>query len=572
MKYPMIREIPVSRDVTDVFGGYNHNLRIGVGEFYDMQNLTSSDYPVLSPRPRRGTYASPSNPQAIISKDELCYVDGKDIVIGNERIDMGLTVDEKPKRLVSMGNYLVIFPDKKYINVRDVDDRGDIDNKKTVSTNVNNFRYCTLDGDERGMTKSPAEPSNKDRIWVDTSQDPAIAKVYSASSESWVAIGGVYIKISVDGINEGFSEGDGVKLTGMTVDEVENQNVVLVGVGDGYIIIPGTEYSYTNSLTISREMPVLDLVVESGNRLWGCRYGTALNGEFVNEIYASKLGDFKNWNSFQGISTDSYVASVGTDGAFTGAITHLGYPLFFKEGFVHKVYGQFPANYQIQTTACRGVQAGCEKSLVIVNELLLYKSRSAVCAYDGSLPVEISSALGEISYHDAVAGALGNKYYISMCDSEGKWHLFVYDTAKRMWHREDNTHAMSFAGGQSDLYFIDASDKRIRTILGSHEKDGDRVKWYAETGMIGASYPDRKYVSRMDIRMSLDAGSRMSVSIQYDSFGGFQHLFSMTGTTTQSFSIPVRPRRCDHFRIRIEGVGDAKIYSICKTLEQGSDV
>ena len=56
MKYPVLQELATSRDMVDVFKGYNHNLRIGAGEFYDMTNLTSDDYPVLSPRHQRGVY------------------------------------------------------------------------------------------------------------------------------------------------------------------------------------------------------------------------------------------------------------------------------------------------------------------------------------------------------------------------------------------------------------------------------------------------------------------------------------------------------------------------------------
>ncbi len=41
----MMNEIAQSRSVVDVFGGYNHNLRISDGEFYDMKNLTPSYYP-----------------------------------------------------------------------------------------------------------------------------------------------------------------------------------------------------------------------------------------------------------------------------------------------------------------------------------------------------------------------------------------------------------------------------------------------------------------------------------------------------------------------------------------------
>jgi hypothetical protein len=320
-------------------------------------------------------------------------------------------------------------------------------------------------------------------------------------------------------------------------------------------------------------MPNMDFVIESGNRLWGCRYGVALNGEVVNEIYASKLGDFKNWHCYAGISTDSYAATVGTDGQFTGAVTHLGYPLFFKENCVHKVYGNFPANYQIQTTTCRGVQHGSSGSLAIVNETLFYKSAKAVCAYDGSLPVEISSALGEDVYYNAVAGALGNKYYISMSDGNYQSHLFVFDTVKGMWHREDETKALSFCTSRGELYYIDSADKKIKTVMGSFpSEDKKSIEWMAETGVIGTDHPDKKYISRIDVRLLLDVNSEVHFSIQYDSIGEWIPLYTMRGTSLRSFTVPIRPRRCDHLRLRIEGKGDAKIYSIAKTTEQGSAV
>jgi hypothetical protein len=313
-------------------------------------------------------------------------------------------------------------------------------------------------------------------------------------------------------------------------------------------------------------------VIESENRLWGCRYGVAANGDVVNEVYASKLGDFKNWNCFMGISTDSYTASVGTDGQFTGAITLPGQVLFFKENCIHKVYGNYPANFQIQTTVCRGVQKGCERSLAIVNEIIYYKAKHAVCAYDGSLPREISGALGDVRYKTAVAGAHGNKYYISMEDAMGAWHLFVYDTAKGMWHKEDDLQADCFCSCREELYCIDHKTKKIITMLGSGTRDTGRIKWMAETGPIGTSMPDMKYISRLVIRMSLNIGTRVRFLAQYDSMGSWEHLGQLTGTNMRSFSIPIRPRRCDHFRLRIEGEGEARIYSITKTIEQGSDI
>ena len=328
----------------------------------------------------------------------------------------------------------------------------------------------------------------------------------------------------------------------------------------------------SNAITIKRKMPNMDFIIESENRLWGCRYGTAVNGEIVNEIYASKLGDFKNWNCFMGISTDSYAAAVGTDGQFTGAVTHLGYPLFFKENCVHKIYGNYPANYQIQTTSCRGVQKGCERSLSIVNEVLYYKARSGICAYDGSLPMEISSVLGEMTYYNAVAGTLGNKYYISMSDANEEYHVFVYDTMKGMWHREDNTQVVDFCNCRGDLYYIDYADNQIKTVRGTGVKEANPIEWEAITGFIGTDSPDHKYISRMDVRMSLEPESRVAFFAEYDSSGVWEHLFTMDGVKLRSFAVPIKPLRCDHMRLKISGVGEAKIFSICKTIEQGSDI
>lgn len=576
MRYPTLAEIPTTREMIDSFGGYNHNLRIGAGEFYDMENLTSAHYPVLSPRPRRGIYASPTAPQGLIAKDALCYVDGSDFVMGEYRVAMNLSRDAAPKTLISMGAYVIILPDKKYINTADITDYGSIEAVVTTTTAVT-FELCKIDGtgysDTVAQATEPSDPQNMD-LWIDTSSTPNVLKQYSTTNAMWVSIATTYIKISATGLGKPFNVGDGVTISGVSAAADLNSTMIIWDKGDDYIVVTGIIDRVTTqeaAITVARRMPNMDFVIESRNRLWGCRYGTDVNGNMVNEIYASKLGDFKNWNSFAGISTDSYAVTVGTDGQFTGAITHLGYPIFFKEGCMHKVYGD-SLPFGVQDTACRGVQKGCGGSLAIVNEVLYYKSRSAVCAYDGSLPVEISAALGEVNYSDAVAGAVGNKYYISMKDTGGVYHLFAYDTAKGMWHREDNTQATAFCACRGDLYFIDAADRKIKTVMGTGAEDSTQVKWMAETGIIGTDSPDKKYISRLDVRMSISLGTSVDFYIQYDSDDKWDMLFSVDGHTLRSFTIPVRPQRCDHFKLRMVGNGPAKVFSICKNIEQGSEV
>ena len=48
-----ITETSKTRQTIGQFLGYNHNLRISTGEWYDMENLTSDYYPVMSPREKR---------------------------------------------------------------------------------------------------------------------------------------------------------------------------------------------------------------------------------------------------------------------------------------------------------------------------------------------------------------------------------------------------------------------------------------------------------------------------------------------------------------------------------------
>lgn len=596
MYFPTLNARPRSQQAVDVFAGYNHNVRIQENEFYDMQNLSSDQAPVLSPRKARGLYAENKDVQGMIAKDSLCYVDGSTFVINGYPVEMGLSTaaEDCPKQLISMGAYVIIMPDKKYFNTADFSDYGNIEAEYTSAAAVS-FIPCKLDGTEYSpdyiQATQPTEPANM-ALWMDTSVTPHSLKQYSSATDTWVSVETTYVKISCPGIGAAFSEYDGVTISGLdgaalTADEegTEASNAaqlqalegshILYGCSEDYIVVIGilnTSSIITNAVTVSRKMPAMDFIIENDNRLWGCRYGLNNDGEVVNELYSCKLGDFKNWNCFMGISTDSYYVSLGSDGQFTGAIALAGHPLFWKENFLHKVYGQIPANFQVQTTACRGVQKGCEKSLAIVNEILYYKARHAVCAYDGSLPVEASAALGEDRYEAAVAVAHGNKYYISMCKTvSGERSLFVYDTAKGLWHKEDDLDAYLFCSCRDELYCA-TGDGKILAMLGSGDAYEEAVPWMFETGILEASLPEKKYLVKLNIRLVLEIGSTMNIMAQYDSVGEWHSLGFITGTDLRSFVIPVKPRRCDHLRLRVEAEGPGMIFSITKTYSYGSDV
>lgn len=589
MRFPSLTVLPTSRSVIEAWMGYNRNPRIGDGELFDMENLSSDRFPVLAPRKPRGVYAAPTGCTGLIAKDTLCYTDGNCFVMDGYRLDMGL--DSREKSLVSMGAYVIILPDKKYVNTADLTDWGNIE-ASFVSTQTVSFTLCTLDGapvsPDYSQPETPESPADG-ALWLDTGSAPAALRQWSESTGLWAAVPTTYVKITSANLGKAFEAGDGVSISGLTgtlLDaetgvEIQNPGLgelegsfVIQAKGDDYIVVIGlleSPAAIKSPVTVERRMPNMDFVIESENRLWGCRYGLSAGGQVVNEIYASKLGDFKNWNCFQGVSTDSYVVSLGTDGAFTGAVNHLGFPLFFKENCIHKVYGSYPAAYQTQTVNCRGVQRGSEKSLAAVGEVLYYKSSSGVCAYDGSLPREVSAPLGDTPYHSATAAGLGNKYYISMADPQGVYHLFVFDTARGLWHREDNTRAGLWCRARNELYFLDCADGKIKTVLGTGGKAEEAISWMAQTGCLGLSSPDSKYISRLNLRLRMDPGAKLTVYIDYDSEDRWTPVCTLECGTLRSFTVPVRLRRCGHFRLRLEGRGDVQLYSIVKTLENGSD-
>jgi hypothetical protein len=274
--YPRLREIPSTREMIEVFRGYNHNLRIGDGEFYDMKNLSSNDFPVLSPRDRRGVYATPSIPQGMVAKDSLCYVDGGDFIIDGERIPMGLTVERDgegniiQKNLISMGAYVIIMPDKRYINTSDLTDYGSMEASVTTTEAVS-FTLCTLEGaDYEGVkvqNSAPANPKNMD-YWLDTSSTPHSLKQYSATSGMWVSIATTYIKISSLGIGVPFEVNDGVKISGIKNEALAdlNSTMIIWAKGENYIVVTGILSAVTTQgepITVTRQMPNMDFIVES---------------------------------------------------------------------------------------------------------------------------------------------------------------------------------------------------------------------------------------------------------------------------------------------------------------------
>lgn len=329
--------------------------------------------------------------------------------------------------------------------------------------------------------------------------------------------------------------------------------------------------SVTAGLWRARTAPVLDYICVHDNRLWGCHFGTQTNSfETVNEIYCSELGDFRKWET--GTAADkAWTASVGAYGKWTGCISHRGYVLFFKEDKIFRVSGTKPGNFQYAEISTNGLQTMCERSMAVIDEVLYYKSRNGVYAYDGSLPERISDKLADAQFAaTAAAGGLYGKYFICL---DGV--LYVYDTENGLWHKEDASAVRFFARYGGALY--GAAGNMLICFSGKPDEmfaDAQKEKafdWYAESGDVGLDSPEQKYFREFVIRMDADAGARLTVELMCDN-SDWRRAADYAPDRMQSICLPIAVPRCDHMRIRLCGTGNIKINSIAYTTENASAI
>lgn len=325
------------------------------------------------------------------------------------------------------------------------------------------------------------------------------------------------------------------------------------------------------SITLARKMPELSFCFADENRLWGVQGST---------IYASKLGDARNFYTFEGLSTDSYSVTVQTPGDFTAAVCYAGYPTFFKEDRINKLYGSAPQNYQLSDISAIGVKRGCEKSLAIAADTLFYLSPVGVMAYSGSYPESVSHCFGEERFCEAVGGSDSERYYCCMRGNGAKT-LFVYDTRYGIWIKEQELIAKQFVNCAGSLFMLqrtdgDDTENRLWEMTGllsnPEQTEEEGLRSVAEFGDITMQRPNRKSVHRVQLRIEANATAQIKIYIRYDSTGEWNLVSLLETESKKSYYLPILPRRCDHFRLRIVGAGDYEISSLALDVSHGSEI
>lgn len=478
------------------------------------------------------------------------------------------------KQLVSMGANVIVFPDKKIINTLKVEDNQftEIKNLENTFTSTTATVESNAPNAQSGSTL-PTNPTDGQYFW-DTSEEVAVLKQYSEAQGMWATKPSYLIISNIS--NHGFNANDAIKIDSDITSYIPNQKNFVIKKADTTSIriqcaLTGPVAEDNVSITLSRVLPEMDYIIESNNRLWGCHYGLNSDGEMVNEIFASKLGDPFNWFYFANTSIDSYYVSLGSEGAFTGAVNYQSTPTFFKADVIHRIVGDYPAQYQLKTIEGYGVKPGCHKSISVMNDVVYYLSPVGMVVFNGGIPISLAVPFGEVRYDKCISGDIGNKLYCSMHDEFDKWSMFVYDDSNGLWHREDNLRAVDFGTYNGEL--LCACENGLLSLGGVYGSKEPDFEWMIQTGDMGYMSPLRKTIRRVVLRIKLAITSRARIEIQYDNDGIWRHVNELRPSgRIRSYAVPVKPFRCDHYSIRIRGKGEFDLQSLTRHWAEGSEL
>lgn len=495
---------PSTRQQIIRFNGVCYTKAAGDGDLAESLNLSSREFPGLTQRLGRiqvGSYAAPT---AIHSKDKLVVVDGTDLIFDGTVVGQ-VTAGEK--QIATVNSKTVVFPDKVYYDA-DKQEFGPM--ARTITLSGVTFTGTTLEAAGNPM------------------EGKTLADLFTVNQA--------------------------IEISGSSISK-NNQSAIIRGAeGNKLTFYEGTftEGESTTEVTLARNVPDLLYICENDNRLFGVDEKT---------IWASALGDPLTFYNYDGLSTDSYAAAVGSEGKFTGVCAYSSNVLFWKENTLHKLLGSEPSEYRIYTYTVPGVQEGSSKSLETVNEVLYYKGHNGVYAYTGGAPVPAGDSFGTRRFDTACAGTDGKDYYISMKDTDtGVWHLFVYDTQRGVWIREDDSHALDFARVNNRLCFLSGDGKLYQTGEAKIEAD---MPWEALLAPFDWTIPERKQYVRLYIQAELEAGAWIKVEIREDQ-NAWKQVFLNHAERRRSFAMPIAPGRCDTLQVRLSGKGGCLIRQVTR--------
>lgn len=557
------------RKTQRVFGGLQHTRHGFDGTIYEMENLCGSEYPCLTVRKPRYLTERLTGCHGVTCIDGTLYYAANGLFYAGSRAVGSVSAEQK--QFAVLGRRLLIFPDKKYLHTGIL---GAVNAVSDLSTAFPDAECGDCAAVGTGVLKQIYTFDGSAWTWLEqefSTMNPVYrgGLVFQAQG-TYAGVPAENNTVRAPGVafKDYFRPGDAVTFTGVTectandgltsiIREIDGDKLIFY---ENTFTLNGAD-SIEDDVRVAREVPAFTHVCSSGNRLWGVRGDT---------VYGSALGDPLNFNVFEGLSTDSYRVESGTQGSFTACCSYLGYPTFFKEDGIFKLYGDRPSEFTLSASAAEGVAADSPKSLAKAGETLFYLSRRGVMAYQGGLPRFLGEAFGQTRLRLGKGGSSGTGYYLSCLDESGNSHLFVFDTLRGLWYRQDSAAVLDFFQRDGLLCFA-KTNGAVWTAEGiptSGEAE-QTVPWSFETGDFLLDTAASKHLVRVLLGYTLGAGA--SFTVKYSADGGeWIAAAEVTSQSRKSGYLSLLPARCGSFRLKLSGSGEFLLSSLTAEYAAGS--
>lgn len=326
-------------------------------------------------------------------------------------------------------------------------------------------------------------------------------------------------------------------------------------------------YKGGESIKISRSLPNLENICVNNNRVWGYE---------GNTIYASSLGKPYEMGTYKGIASDSYALEVNMKDEFSGCTSYNSMPIFFTEDRIIKIYGTDPSSFQTSETLCSGLKKGTKNSFCVCGGILYYLDATGqICAYTGSYPSVISKKLCD-QYKNAVMCAVDDKIYFGLENLSGKKEMFVFDTTNGIWLKHDDKSVLLMSCFENKLYFVEDGSEMIITdkecdTFGTGVLFESDIDAFIEFPQTYDGVFNHKSLRRLILKIDAQEGCTIKVQIRYDNDELWTDVFEKCIEKGEGLlRVPIMPKRCTRYSIRISGKGKWRLEGILKELSIGS--
>ena len=629
------RKSGIRQTQTLTFGGIDRRPNAPDGTVVKTTNMGSDKMPCLAPRKPRYLIGQYNNLCGLFAYNGLYTVRGTTIYKDN--VAIGSASNSEPKKFAQMLGNLYMFPDKLVINA------GGTDTEEPEDVQVPKYEYGVRAYFQNDQSSSRIKLLEDTMWWTESkvkvgdtvtvsgallSGNNKSAQVINFNALQLAFPAGTFTAQNVYQdliIREGTPptpkalvnpmevkiENLSVSFASVTTDISSVDNAMAgptidydwsaagIRVGDA-IKIEGTGINYelivreirnpslifydnsftagSGTVTITRSVPDLDGVFAHEGRLWGWK---------GNTIYASKLDDPLNFNVFDGLEDDSWAVDLDGSGDILGGTTYQGYPTFFKEDRVVRVYGDRPTQFRLMEVSNMGLHPGCGQSVAVAGDTLYYVSRNGVTAYRGGYAQNEHAPFGDYVFTEARAATDGRRYFLSVREKSTQWSVYVYDTVWKCWFCEDGEQMMFSAYDRGNLYMYHRNGKLWldghATNPPSAPKESPLVSAVEFGEFTGANWssgrntgnPNRKGTVKILLRLTLGTDASVKVKIKFDKDTNWSTIKELTGPVggsgMRSYYIPIIPRRSDNYRIKLdECVGEWILHSLVREEYSGS--